>query len=148
VNASSKVFIAGHNGMVGSAIWRNLQAKGYANLIGKSSKELDSRNEQAVADFFEQEKPEYAFLTAAKVGGIMANDTYRAEFIYNNIQVQNNIIHQSYISGVKKLLFNVSKAQVARSSKDFFAKMFIAFNEARETDYWLQLLEKNKYLFK
>ena len=105
MNASSKVFIAGHNGMVGSAIWRNLQAKGYGNLIGKSSKELDLRNQQAVADFFEQEKPEYAFLAAAKVGGIMANDTYRAEFIYNNIQIQNNIIHHSYISGVKKLLF-------------------------------------------
>ncbi|MBT7520144.1 MAG: NAD-dependent epimerase/dehydratase family protein, partial [Candidatus Marinimicrobia bacterium] len=105
MTSSSKIYIAGHNGMVGSAIWRYLQAKGYINLIGKSSKELDLRNQLAVAEYFEQEKPEYVFLAAAKVGGIMANDIYRAEFIYNNLQIQNNIIHHSYISGVKKLLF-------------------------------------------
>ncbi|MBT3606877.1 MAG: GDP-L-fucose synthase [Candidatus Marinimicrobia bacterium] len=105
LTSSSKIYIAGHNGMVGSAIWRYLQAKGYINLIGKSSKELDLRNQLAVAEYFEQEKPEYVFLAAAKVGGIMANDIYRAEFIYNNLQIQNNIIHHSYISGVKKLLF-------------------------------------------
>lgn len=91
--------------MVGSAIWRNLKSKGYTNLIGKPSKELDLRNQLVVDEYFEQEKPEYVFLAAAKVGGIMANDTYRAEFIYNNLQIQNNVIHQSYVSGVKKLLF-------------------------------------------
>ena len=105
MNPFSKVFIAGHNGMVGSAIWRNLKSKGYTNLIGKPSKELDLRNQLVVDEYFEQEKPEYVFLAAAKVGGIMANDTYRAEFIYNNLQIQNNVIHQSYVSGVKKLLF-------------------------------------------
>jgi GDP-L-fucose synthase len=102
---NSKIYIAGHKGMVGSAIWRNLEVKGYTNLIGKTLEELDLLNQQAVADFFETEKPEYVILAAAKVGGIVANNTYRAEFIYENLQIQNNIIHQSYLSGVKKLLF-------------------------------------------
>jgi GDP-L-fucose synthase len=102
---NSKVYIAGHKGMVGSAIWRNLEAKGYTHLIGKSSKELNLLNQQAVKDFFEQEKPEYVFLAAAKVGGIVANNTYRAQFIYENLQIQNNVIHQAYLSGVEKLMF-------------------------------------------
>ena len=105
LTSESKIYIAGHTGMVGSAIWRNLESKGYTNLIGKSSKVLDLRNQQAVTDFFEKEKPEFVFLAAAKVGGILANDTYRAEFIYDNLQIQNNVIHQSYVHGVKKLLF-------------------------------------------
>jgi len=102
---NSKIYIAGHKGMVGSAIWRNLEAKGYTNLIGRTSKELDLLNQQAVSDFFEQEKPEYVFLAAAKVGGIIANNTYRAQFIYENLQIQNNIIHQAYVHGVTKLMF-------------------------------------------
>ena len=101
----SKIYIAGHKGMVGSAIWRNLESKGYTNLIGKTLEELDLLNQQAVADFFKKEKPEYVFLAAAKVGGIIANSTYRAQFIYENLQIQNNIIHQSYVNGVKKLMF-------------------------------------------
>ncbi len=105
MNKDSKIYIAGHKGMVGSAIWRNLESKGYTNLIGKTLEELDLLNQQAVADFFEQEKPEYVFLAAAKVGGIIANSTYRAQFIYENLQIQNNIIHQSYVNGVKKLMF-------------------------------------------
>jgi len=131
---SSKVFIAGHNGMVGSAIWRNLEAKGYGNLIGKSSKELDLRNQQAVADFFKQEKPEYAFLAAAKVGGIMANDTYRAEFIYNNIQIQNNIIHHSYISGVKKLLFLGSSCIYPRNCPQPMKEEYLLTGELEQTN--------------
>lgn len=91
--------------MVGSAIWRNLESNGYTNLIGQSSKELDLRNQAQVEAYFEKEKPEFVFLAAAKVGGILANDTYRAEFIYDNLQIQNNVIHQSYVHGVKKLLF-------------------------------------------
>ena len=91
--------------MVGSAIRRNLESKGYTNIIGKSSKELDLRTQKSVIDYFEEEKPEFVFLAAAKVGGILANDTYRAEFIYDNLQIQNNVIHQSYVHGVKKLLF-------------------------------------------
>lgn len=91
--------------MVGSAIWRNLEAKGYTNLIGKTLEELDLLNQQAVADFFKEEKPDYVFMAAAKVGGIIANSTYRAQFIYENLQIQNNIIHQSYVHGVRKLMF-------------------------------------------
>ncbi len=101
----SKIYIAGHKGMVGSAIHRNLVANGYTNIIYKTSGELDLKNQVAVAQFFEQEKPEYVFLAAAKVGGIMANSTYRADFIYENLQIQNNVIHQSYLSGVAKLMF-------------------------------------------
>lgn len=91
--------------MVGSAILRKLQAEGYTNLITRTSAELDLRNQQAVADFFKQEKPEYVFLAAAKVGGIVANNTYRADFLYENLAIQNNVIHQAYENGVKKLLF-------------------------------------------
>jgi GDP-L-fucose synthase len=105
MNKNSKIYIAGHRGMVGSAIWRNLEAKGYTNLIGRAFEELDLLNQQAVADFFKKEKPEYVFLAAAKVGGIVANNTYRAQFIYENLQIQNNIIHQAYVHGVTKLMF-------------------------------------------
>jgi GDP-L-fucose synthase len=102
---SSKIYIAGHRGMVGSSILRALQAKGYSNFILKSSEELDLRNQQAVADFFSREKPDYVFLAAAKVGGIVANNTYRADFLYENIMIQSNVIHQAYLIGVQKLLF-------------------------------------------
>lgn len=102
---NSKIYIAGHRGMVGSAIIRNLHSKGYNNIITRTSNELDLRNSQAVADFFESEKPEYVFLAAAKVGGIQANNIYRADFIYENLMIQNNVIHNSYINNVKKLMF-------------------------------------------
>jgi GDP-L-fucose synthase len=102
---SSKIYIAGHRGMVGSSILRALQAKGYTNFILRTSAELDLRNQQAVADFFALEKPDYVFLAAAKVGGIVANNTFRADFIYENMMIQSNVIHHSYLNGVKKLLF-------------------------------------------
>jgi len=102
---SSKIYIAGHRGLVGSAILNNLHAKGYTNLVYKTHAELDLTCQAAVAEFFAQEKPEYVILAAAKVGGIVANNTYRADFIYENLQIQNNVIHQSYLHGVKKLLF-------------------------------------------
>lgn len=102
---ADKVFVAGHNGLVGSAILRLLQKLGYSNLITRSSRELDLRNQQAVDQFFAEEKPQYVFLAAAKVGGIWANKTYPAEFIYDNLQVQNNVIHASHVHGVTKLLF-------------------------------------------
>lgn len=105
MNKDSKIFVAGHNGMVGSAITRNLTNGGFNNLTLRSSKELDLRDQAAVAGFFATEKPEYVFLAAAKVGGIMANNTYRAEFLYDNMAIQNNVIHQSYLNGVTKLLF-------------------------------------------
>ncbi|MCS7005323.1 MAG: GDP-L-fucose synthase [Cytophagales bacterium] len=101
----SKIYIAGHNGMVGSAILRRLQKEGYQNFVLRSSTQLDLRNQQAVADFFAKEKPEYVILAAAKVGGIHANNTYRAEFIYDNLMIEANVIHQSYLHNVKKLLF-------------------------------------------
>lgn len=104
----SKIYVAGHNGMVGSAILRALTAKGYSNFIYKSSKELDLTNQEAVKAFFSEEKPEYVFLAAAKVGGIEANNTYRGQFLYENLMIQNNVIHQSYVHGVKKLLFLAS----------------------------------------
>lgn len=102
---SSKIYIAGHRGMVGSSILRALQSKGYSNFLLKTSSELDLRNQQDVANFFAIEKPEYVFLAAAKVGGIVANNTYRADFIYDNMMIQSNVIHHSYLNGVKKLLF-------------------------------------------
>jgi GDP-L-fucose synthase len=105
MNKDSKIYIAGHRGMVGSAIVRNLESKGYTNLVFKTSKELDLRNQQAVEDFFKEEEPEYVFLAAAKVGGIHANNTYPAEFIYDNLMIECNIIHSAYKYGAKKLLF-------------------------------------------
>ncbi|MDR7372344.1 GDP-L-fucose synthase [Flavobacterium aquidurense] len=105
MNLEDKIYIAGHRGMVGSAILRQLKAEGYTNFILKTSSELDLRNQQAVADFFVKEKPDYVFLAAAKVGGIIANNTYRGDFIYENLMIQNNVIHQAYVNNVKKLMF-------------------------------------------
>ena len=102
---TSKIYIAGHGGMVGSAITRNLQSKGFTNFVTRTSKELDLRNSQAVSNFFVEEKPDYVFLAAAKVGGIQANNVFRADFIYENLMIQNNVIHQSYLNKVKKLMF-------------------------------------------
>ena len=101
---SAKIYIAGHHGLVGSAIWRNLQEKGYTNLTGRSHKELDLLDGVAVKDFFDQERPEYVILAAAHVGGIMANSTYRADFIYKNLQIQQNVIGESFRHGVKKII--------------------------------------------
>ena len=105
IDLTEKIYVAGHGGMVGSAIVRNLKSKGYNNIIGRSHHELDLTNQLAVKNFFEEERPQQVYLAAAKVGGIHANDTYPAEFIYDNLMVQNNVIHQAFLSGVKKLLF-------------------------------------------
>lgn len=102
---SDKIYVAGHRGMVGSAIVRRLEALGFNNIITRGSGELDLRNQEAVAEFFETEQPEYVFLAAAKVGGIVANNTWRADFLYDNLMIESNVIHQAYKSGVKKLLF-------------------------------------------
>ena len=102
---NAKIYIAGHRGMVGSAIQRKLEKEGYRNFVTRTSDTLDLRNQQQVADFFAAEKPGYVFLAAAKVGGIVANNTYRAEFLYDNLQIQSNVIHNSYLNGVKKLMF-------------------------------------------
>lgn len=105
MNKNAKIYVAGHRGLVGSAIVKDLQNKGYSNIITKTHQELDLSNQQETASFFEKEQPEYVFLAAAKVGGIIANNTYRADFIYENLMIQNNVIHQSYLHKVKKLLF-------------------------------------------
>jgi GDP-L-fucose synthase len=102
---SDKIYVAGHRGMVGSAIVRKLEALGFNNIITRNSRELDLRNQEAVAEFFETEQPEYVFLAAAKVGGIVANNTWRADFLYDNLMIESNVIHQAYKSDVKKLLF-------------------------------------------
>ena len=105
MDKTSKIYIAGHKGMVGSALFRKLHKEGLDNIITRNSAELDLRDQRAVTEFFANEKPDYVFLAAAKVGGIIANNTYRADFLYENLQIQNNIIHSSYVNGVKKLLF-------------------------------------------
>ncbi len=105
MNKNAKIYIAGHRGLVGSAILKNLEAKGYSNFNVRTHDELDLTDTRAVAEFFANERPEYVFLAAAKVGGIVANTTYRGAFIYENLMIQNNVIHQSYVHGVKKLMF-------------------------------------------
>jgi GDP-L-fucose synthase len=105
MESDSRIYIAGHRGMVGSAILRNLQAKGFTNFIFRTSDQLDLRDQYKVKDFFEAERPDYVFLAAAKVGGIQANNIYRAEFLYDNLMIQNNVIHNAYVYGTKKLMF-------------------------------------------
>lgn len=105
MQAASKIYIAGHTGMVGSAIYRKLNALGYSHIIGRSSRELDLRIQDQVIRFFERERPEYVFLAAARVGGILANNQYRAEFLYDNLMMESNVIHAAYLTGVEKLLF-------------------------------------------
>ena len=134
IKKSAKIYIAGHNGMVGSAIWRNLESNGYTNLIGKTSMELDLRNQAQVEAIFEKEKPEFVFLAAAKVGGILANDTYRAEFIYDNLQIQNNVIHQSYVHGVKKLLFLGSSCIYPKNCPQPMKEEYLLNGELEQTN--------------
>jgi GDP-L-fucose synthase len=105
MNKNAKIYVAGHRGLVGSALMRQLNLQGYSNIVTRTHAELDLTNQQCVADFFATEKPEYVFLAAAKVGGIHANNTYPAEFIQENLAIQTNVIHQSYLAGVKRLLF-------------------------------------------
>ncbi len=105
MDKNSRIYVAGHRGLVGSALMRQLNKQGYSNLVTRTHAELDLTNQQAVADFFQTEKPEYVFLAAAKVGGIHANNTYPAEFIYENLAIQTNVIHQAYVNNVKRLLF-------------------------------------------
>lgn len=105
MNKQDKIYIAGHRGMVGSSILRALKTQGFSNFLLHKSSDIDLKNQQAVADFFSKEKPDYVFLAAAKVGGIVANNTYRADFICENLMIQNNVIHQAHLNGVKKLLF-------------------------------------------
>jgi GDP-L-fucose synthase len=131
---NSKIYIAGHRGLVGSAIVKNLESKGYNNLIYRTHKELDLTNQEAVAAFFKIEKPEYVILAAAKVGGIVANNTYRADFIYENLQIQNNVIHQSYLNGVKKLLFLGSTCIYPKNSPQPMREEYLLTSELEYTN--------------
>jgi GDP-L-fucose synthase len=130
----SKIYIAGHRGMVGSAIWRNLESRGFTALIGRTSSELDLTNQLQVKEFFEKEKPEYVILAAAKVGGIVANNTYRAEFIYENIQIQNNVIHYSYLNEVKKLLFLGSSCIYPKNAEQPLKEDYLLTSELEYTN--------------
>lgn len=134
MDKNSRVFVAGHRGLVGSAILRRLQADGYKNLITRTREELDLLDARATADFFQKEKPEYVFDAAAKVGGIMANDTYPADFIYQNLTIQNNIIHNSYLSGVKRLMFLGSVCIYPRLSPQPVKEEYLLTGELEPTN--------------
>lgn len=131
---NAKIYIAGHRGMVGSAIHRNLLNRGYTNLVERSSSELDLRNQSAVEKFFETEKPEYVFLAAAKVGGIHANNTFRADFIYENIMVQSNVIHAAYKFGVKKLMFLGSSCIYPKFATQPLKEEYLLTGELEQTN--------------
>ncbi len=130
----SKIYIAGHTGMVGSAIARRLHEKGFTNLIGRTMQELDLTDQQAVSGFFQTEKPEYVVLAAAKVGGIMANNIYRAQFIYENLMIEANIIHQAYLHGVKKLLFLGSSCIYPKNAPQPLKEEYLLTSELEQTN--------------
>lgn len=134
MNKDSKIYVAGHRGLVGSALLRQLAAKGYQNIVTRTHSELDLTNNQAVADFFQTEKPEYVFLAAAKVGGIHANNTYPAEFIYENLAIQTNVIHQSYLAGVKRLLFLGSSCIYPRDCPQPIKEEYLLTSELEPTN--------------
>ena len=134
MNKDSKIYIAGHNGMVGSSICRLLKKEGYSNLIVRLSSELDLKNQNDVRKFFILENPEYVFLAAAKVGGILANNTYKAEFLYDNMMIQNNLIHQSYKNGVKKLLFLGSSCIYPKLSKQPLKEEYLLTSSLEPTN--------------
>jgi len=131
---SDKIYVAGHNGMVGSSIVRRLKSLGYNNILGRSSKELDLRNQQAVSDFFNEEKPNYVFLAAAKVGGIQANNIYRAEFLYDNLMIEANIIDSAYKSKVEKLLFLGSSCIYPKLAPQPMTEDYLLTGELEQTN--------------
>ena len=134
MNKKSKIYIAGHRGLVGSAIIKNLKLKGYNSFITRTHQELDLTNQQEVSDFFKKEKPNYVILAAAKVGGIVANNTYRGEFIYDNLMIQNNVIHHSYLNGVKKLLFLGSTCIYPKNSPQPMKEEYLLTSELEYTN--------------
>jgi len=131
---NAKIYVAGHRGMVGSAIVRKLNKEGYTNIITRTSKELNLTNQQAVSDFFAQEKPDYVFLAAAKVGGIHANNVYRADFIYENLMIECNVIHQSYVHSVKKLLFLGSSCIYPKNAPQPIKEEYLLTSVLEETN--------------
>ncbi len=131
---TAKIFVAGHKGLVGSALCRQLDSLGYKNVLVKNHAELDLTNQKDVADFFTQEKPDYVFLAAAKVGGIHANNTYPADFIFQNLAIQNNVIHNSYLTGVKRLLFLGSSCIYPRASQQPMKEEYLLTGEPEPTN--------------
>lgn len=131
---SAKIYVAGHNGMVGSAIVRKLKKEGFTNILTRSSKELDLRNQQDVSEFFAAEKPDYVFLAAAKVGGILANNIFRGEFLYENLMIQNNVIHSSYLNGVTKLMFLGSSCIYPKLAPQPLKEEYLLTGELEQTN--------------
>ena len=134
MDKNARIYIAGHNGMVGSAILRHLKQAGYNNFVTRSSDKLDLRNQSAVSGFFTKEKPDYVFLAAAKVGGIVANNTYRGQFLYENLMIQNNVIHHSYLNQVKKLLFLGSSCIYPRMAAQPIKEDYLLTGELEKTN--------------
>jgi GDP-L-fucose synthase len=133
---STKIFVAGHRGLVGSAIWRELTSQGYTGLLGRSRSELDLLNPQAVLQFYQQEKPELVFIAAAKVGGIHANNSYPADFLYQNLQIQNNLIHGAHVAGVKKLLFLGSSCIYPKLAPQPLKEEYLLSGPLEPTNEW------------
>ena len=134
MNKKDKIYIAGHRGMVGSAISRKLAKEGFENIIVRTSAELDLRNQGDVHEFFESEKPDFVFMAAAKVGGILANNTYRADFLYDNIMIQNNVIHASFQNDVKKLMFLGSSCIYPKMAPQPLKEEFLLTGELEPTN--------------
>jgi GDP-L-fucose synthase len=139
MNINSKIYVAGHNGMVGSAIWRSLLNRGYTNLVGVRHSSMDLTNQLEVNKFFQTTKPEYVIMAAAKVGGIVANSTYPAEFIYNNLQIQNNLINASYQHGITKLLFLGSSCIYPKFAEQPIKEEYLLTGELESTNQWYAL---------
>ena len=136
MNKSSKIYIAGHRGMVGSAVWRDLEAKGYSNLIGKTSAELDLRNQQAVTDFYIKEKPEVVIDAAAKVGGILANNDFPYQFLMENMQIQNNLIDGAFKTGIKKFIFLGSSCIYPKFAPQPLKEEYLLTDSLESTNEW------------
>jgi GDP-L-fucose synthase len=134
MDKNAKIYVAGHRGLVGLALMRQLAIQGYTNIVTRTHADLDLTNQQSVADFFQTEKPEYVFLAAAKVGGIHANNTYSAEFIYENLAIQTNVIHQSYLAGVKRLLFLGSSCIYPRDCPQPIKEEYLLTSELEPTN--------------
>ena len=134
MNKTDKIYIAGHRGMVGSAIERKLRKDGFTNIITRTSKELDLRNQQAVNDFFAAEKPDYVFMSAAKVGGILANNIYRAEFIYDNLMIELNVVHACHVAKVKKMLFLGSSCIYPKKAPQPLKEEYLLTGELEQTN--------------
>src|SRR6185437_15532023 len=136
MDKDAKIFVAGHRGLVGSSIWRALERRGFARLIGRTRGELDLLDARAVNDFFAKEKPAYVFDAAAKVGGIHANNTYPAQFLFENLQIQNNLIHGAYLAGVKKLLFRGSSCIYPKFAPQPMKEEYLLTGPLEPTNEW------------